>query len=202
MRSRRRLRRPLPYWAIVAGMAIVPALVVGRLASDAGAERARWGTGIPTVVVLKDLIAGQPVGENDVTVRRLPSAARPRDALSTLPTGAVAAENLATGEAVVSSRLAPAGTSAVAARLPPGTRGLAVPNDDGLPLEIGDPVDLLATLDPDSSKPTVTVARDAQVVFVGDKSVTIAVATGEAERVAFALAAGVVTLSLSGPRSR
>jgi hypothetical protein len=40
------------------------------------------------------------------------------------------------------------------------------------------------------------------VVDVGDRVVTVAVGVDEAERVAFALAAGVVTLALNGPRSR
>jgi Flp pilus assembly protein CpaB len=202
MRPRRRLRRPLPYWTIVVATAAVPALVVGRLTFDATGARARWGPGTPTVVILSDVRAGESIGMADVEIRLLPDAARPRDALREVPDRAVATADLAAGEALVASRLAPAGTSAVAARLPAGTRGLAVPNDAGLPLEVGDPVDVLATLDPSSGQPTVVVARGARIVYVGDRVVAVAVRIDEAERVAFAVAAGVVTLSLSGPRSR
>jgi Flp pilus assembly protein CpaB len=37
------------------------------------------------------------------------------------------------------------------------------------------------------------------VVDVGEKAVTVAVPVEQAERVAFALAAGVITLALTGP---
>jgi Flp pilus assembly protein CpaB len=204
LRPRRRLRRPLPYWTVVVAAAALPAMLVGRLAAEAAAERARWGPGTATVVVVVDRRAGEPVGDADVELRRLPGALRPRGALSFLPSAAVATDDLVAGEVLVASRLAPAGTSAVAARLPVGTRGIAVPNDVGLRLEVGDPVDVLATLDPGggTGTPTTAVARDARVVDVGDRVVTVAVGVDEAERVAFALAAGVVTLALNGPRSR
>lgn len=200
LRPRRRLRRPLPYWSLVAGAALLPALVVGRLTLDASAERTAWGPGEPTVVVLVDVAAGQSLGPDDVAVRLLPRIARPDDALVRVPDGAVAAADLAAGEAVVASRLAPSGTSPAAARLPPGTRGMAIPDSDGLPLRIGDTVDVLATVGPGSNRPTVTVALGAKVVEVGEATVVVAVDLAQTERVAFALAAGVVTLALSGPR--
>ena len=37
---------------------------------------------------------------------------------------------------------------AVAARLPAGTRGVSIPTGNGLPVELGDRVDVLATFDP------------------------------------------------------
>jgi Flp pilus assembly protein CpaB len=199
MRPRRRLHQPVPYWLVVAVIAVVPALAVGRLATTADAERRRWGPGLPTVVVRVDVAAGEPIGADDVEIRSLPAAARPDDAMGTLPTGAVAAADLVAGEAVVGSRLAPAGTSPIAARLPSGTRGIAVPADDGLAVRVGDRVDVLATLDATSGQPTTTLARGATVVDVGEKAVTVAVPVEQAERVAFALAAGVVTLALTGP---
>jgi hypothetical protein len=68
-------------------------------------------------------------------------------------------------------------------------------------LEVGDRVDVLATFDPGVSgdgEPTFAVATGAVVVHVGDDAVTVAVRQAAAPRVAYALAAGTVTLVLSG----
>lgn len=201
LRPRRRLVRPIPYWALVLTVAVVPAVVVSRLASGAQSARARWGAGVPTVVVLADIAAGEPIGESDVEVRDLPAAARPASAMGSLPAGAVARVDLVAGEPVVAARLAPAGASPTSARLPAGTRGIAVAYDRGLPLWIGDRVDVLVTVDADTARPTLTLARAAPVVAVGDDAVTLAIAAEDAERVAFGLAAGIVALSLNGPLS-
>jgi hypothetical protein len=78
---------------------------------------------------------------------------------------------------------------------------VAVPTGSGLPLEVGDRVDVLATFDAGTTgagEPTFAVARRAVVVHVGEDAVTVAVTTSAAPRVAYALAAGAVTLVLSG----
>jgi Flp pilus assembly protein CpaB len=197
----RRLRRPVPYWAVAAVLALVSALVVGRLVADASSARDRWGRVVQAVVVVDDVAAGTALSAGDVEVRSLPAGAVPAGALQTLPDGAVATVDMVAGEALVPSRLAPTGTSAVAARLPDGTRGVAVPVDGTPPLALGDRVDVVATMgDGSSGRPTVTAARDAVVVDVGEEAVTVAVAVGDVNEVAFALTAGVVTLALSGAR--
>jgi hypothetical protein len=82
---------------------------------------------------------------------------------------------------------------------------VAVPTGSGLPLRVGDRVDVLATFDPGVSgdgEPTFAVARGAVVVHVGKEAVTVAVAEAAAPKVAYALAAGTVTLVLSGTTTR
>ena len=197
--SRLRPRRRVPYWLVAGAVALVTAAVVGRLAGDAAAERARWGDARITVVTTAAVPAGERL-TGHVATRRLPTALVPHDALVAVPDGAVAAVDLAPGEVVLPTRLAGAGRSTVAARLPAGTRGVAVPTGNGLPVALGDHVDVLATFDPKDSagEPTVTVAHDALVVAVGKDAVTVAVATAAAPRVAYALATGTVTLVLSG----
>lgn len=195
--ERRRLRlrrRPLPWWAGALVLAAVTATVVGRLVADAAAERDRWGATVQVAVATGDAAPGEPVRAE---LRRLPRSLVPPGA-TTAADGAVAAVALHAGEIVLEGRLAPAGTSAVAALVPAGHRAVAVPAGDGLPLAVGDTVDVLATLDPESARPTFPVARDARVVHVGEVAVTVAVTVDEAPRVAFALAAGAVTLALSG----
>lgn len=202
--GRPRLRRPVPYWVAAGLVALLTAVLVGRLVADAAAERDRWGELRPTLVATADVAGGQALGRGDVTVRKLPVALVPRDALRSLPAGAVAAVDLAEGEAVLEHRIGGAGSSVVAARLPAGSRGVAVPAAGGLPLEVGDRVDVLVTFDPDlgaEGEPTFAVARSALVVHVGDDAVTVAVDEAEAAKVAYALAAGSVTLVLSGTSS-
>jgi Flp pilus assembly protein CpaB len=197
----RRLRRPVPFWLVTTLMALVSALVVGRLVGDASAAKARFGALVPAVVVTGDVDAGTTLDGADVELRSLPAALVPDGAVRSLPDGAVALVDLVAGEPLVAARLAPAGTSAVAARLPVGTRGIAVPAEGVPPLERGDRVDVVATLgDGSAGQPTVTAARGALVVDVGAEAVTVAVDAGDVNQVAFALTAGVVTLALSGPR--
>jgi Flp pilus assembly protein CpaB len=196
-----RIRRPLPYWLLAVALGIATAMVVGSLVSGAAAARSRWGSLRPTVVATADVEGGAPVTDGDVAVRRLPAALVPPGALRSLPPGAVAAVAVHRGEAVLASRLVGPGSSAVAARLPPGTRGIAVPAGSGLPLEVGDRVDVLATFDDavtPGQAPTFPVATRAVVVHVGDDAVTIAVRQASAAKVAYALAAGAVTLVLAG----
>lgn len=204
-RSRLRLRRrPLPYWLVATVVALATAGLVARLLGDAAAERARWGELRTTLVATADVRGSQPLTAGAVAERRLPRALVPPGALRSLPPGAVAAVDIHRGEAVLAARLVGPGSSAVAARLPAGTRGVAVPTGSGLPLEVGDRVDVLATFDDVAAdgEPTFPVARGAVVVHVGGDAVTVAVAESAAPKVAYALAAGAVTLVLSGTNWR
>lgn len=201
-RPRIRLRRrPLPYWFLAGIVALATAALMARLVGDAAAERARWGSLRPAVVLRRDIGAGDEITAREAAVRMLPAGVVPRDALRRLPGKAVAAVELTAGEFLVERRLAGHGPSRVAARLPRGTRAIAVPGAGALPLVIGDRVDVLATFDPKTSAgdaPTFAVAQDATVVDVGRDAVTIAVGTASASKVAYALVAGAVTLVLSG----
>ncbi|MCU1485433.1 MAG: Flp pilus assembly protein RcpC/CpaB [Actinomycetia bacterium] len=197
-----RLRRPLPFWVLATALGLATTLLVGRLVAGAEAERARWGEVRPTLVATADVEGGHRLAGH-VAVRRLPAVLVPPGALRDLPADAVAAVDVHEGEPVLAARLVGPGSSAVAARLPAGTRGVAVPTGSGLPLEVGDRVDVLATFDAGTTgegEPTFAVARRAVVVHVGEDAVTVAVSTSAAPRVAYALAAGAVTLVLSGPK--
>jgi Flp pilus assembly protein CpaB len=187
-------RRPSAYWLVAGALAVLTALVVLRAVGRAEAGAARLG-GLRPVAV-----AGATVGSGDTEVRRLPAAMIPPGAVEAPPEGSLVGATVHGGEVVLEARLAPAGTSALAAALPPGTRGVAVPVDAAaLPVEPGDVVDVLATFDPDlaaGADPTVAVAREAVVVDVTDEAVVVAVTPGQAPRVAFAVAAGAVALAV------
>jgi hypothetical protein len=85
--------------------------------------------------------------------------------------------------------------------VPPGHRAVAVPNDEHMPVvRVGDRVDVLATFDVEGgdTEPSVAVAAGAEVLMVTARALTLAVATSDAPRVAFALARGAVTVALRG----
>jgi pilus assembly protein CpaB len=198
---RRFRRQPAVYWLAAVGLAGLTALTVARVVDQAREELDRYGPARPTLVATADLGAGASLGPDDVEVRLLPAALLPAGALGAdaVVAGRVASVAILAGEPVTEARLAPAGLSAVAALLPRGTRGLAVPAGPGAPpLQVGDTVDVLATLDAGGrGPPTAPVAVGALVVHVTEEAVTVAVTVDEAPRVAYALSAGAVTLSLS-----
>ena len=198
-------RRPAIHWTAAVALAAATGLTVTTLVGAAAAERDRYGDVVPVLVATRDLDGGDVLAAGDTELRRMPAALVPSGALDARADGLVLSDAVYAGEPVLRSRLAPEGLGAVAALLPPGTRGIAVPDDGaGLRLASGDVVDVLATFDAgtagaeDGGPPTVAVARDALVVDVSEEGVTIAVTEEQAPRVAFAVAAGLVTLALSG----
>lgn len=203
--SRHRLaRRPSLFWLAAVVLASLTGLTVARLLGQAQASAARWGETRLTLVATVDLVPGAIVKAGDTAVERRPVALVPAGALDAPAEGQTVAAPILAGEAVMAERLAPAGLSPLAAALPAGGRGIAVPTGPGTPpLEPGDVVDVLVTFDPDSvgdGEPTFPVARAAAVVDVGEEAVTLGVSQEEVSRVAFALTAGVVVLVLSGGR--
>jgi Flp pilus assembly protein CpaB len=146
------------------------------------------------------LVAGRDLHPGDrvrgARVRMVPAALVPHGALTRRTEGTVVTW-IAAGEVVLARRVAPAGLSATASRLPPGTRGIAVPVGQApLPVEVGDRVDVVATVDTDA----VTIATDAMVVAEDEAAVTVAVDRNDAADVAYAVTSAAVTLVLSGSR--
>lgn len=197
---RRSLRQPIPFWIAAVVLTALTATTVGHLTGAAAAERDRWGERRGAVVALHDLEPGAAIGAGDTEVRLLPAGLLPRGAATTPVTGMVVAAFVGKGEVVLTRRLAPAGLSAIAALLPPGSRGVAVPQGPApLPVEVGDRVDVLATFDPSTTdQPTFAVATGAVVIAVSDDAVTVAVDEAEAAKVAFAVTSAAVTLVLTG----
>jgi len=195
-----RLRRPIPYWLLAAALAALTTVVVSGLVGRADAAVSRWGDLRAVVVATSDVAAGEEIEAGDVTVEERPASLVPKDALGEEPVGRVATAAIAAGEVVVGARVAPGGVGRLAALLPPSGRGMAIPLDrTPMALAVGDVVDLLATFDPGvagDGDPTFPVARAAVVIDVGEDAVTVAVGEAEAPPVAFALANGIVTLTL------
>lgn len=212
-RMLRRLRRhPVARWVLALVVAAVTASSVHRVASEAEAERQRWGEAVPVVVADRDLTPGDVVGADDVATATWPAAMVPTGAIASpaVAVGRTVGATVVAGEAVLDLRLAPPEVTGAAALLPPGSRGIAVPAGPGTPtLAVGDRVDVLATVDVldvtegDAGlavpEPTVRVATAVPVVAVADDgTATVGVPEADATRVAFVTVRGTVTLALVG----
>lgn len=199
---RRLARSPVAYWAAVLALACTTAVTVSRLVGRAEAQAARFGRLRPAVTATGPLELGAVVGPGDVTVRSVPAHFLPEGALGSASeaVGRTVVVPVVRGAQVTAANLAPAGLSGVGALLPDGARGVAVPSGaETPPLRRGDRVDVLATLDPPppGREPTFAVAEAALVVDVAPAAATLAVTPDEARRVAYAVAAGLVTLTLT-----
>ncbi|MGH9157160.1 MAG: Flp pilus assembly protein CpaB [Acidimicrobiales bacterium] len=196
-----RLRRsPVLFWTAAGAVALFTGLTVSGLAGRAAARAAALGGLEEVAVAARPVAAGEVLTAADVAVRSLPAALLPDSPPARAPRGRVALVDLAEGEVLLASRLAPEGADGLAALLPEGMRALAVPVDTAAPaLRRGHRVDVLATFDTvePAAEPTIAVATGALVIDVDEDAVTLAVSPSEAPRLAFAMARGIVTLALT-----
>jgi pilus assembly protein CpaB len=195
-------RRPRHRRALVIALAVLCGLAVMAIVQRAEDAAAAWGESVPVLVATRDLAPGDRLDAGNTRVEQRPLRLVDGDALRTLPDDTRLAEPVYAGEHVRSERLAPAGLSVVAARLPAGTRAMAIPVEPGTvpSLVIGDRVDVLVALSPDAAgdgSPGFALATEVLVVDVDDAAVTIAVPAATAPRIAVAFGAGAVTLALT-----
>jgi pilus assembly protein CpaB len=202
VRLRRLIRSPFAYWAAVVALAAFTASTIAGQVDRAGAQVAQYGRLRSVVTAARAVEVGSVLRPADLVLRSMPAAFLPEGALTA--TGDVVGRTVVVplfrGSPVVAGQLAPDGLEGVAALLPAGGRALAVPTGPAsVALRRGDRVDVLVTFDPPPAgeDPTFPVAEAALVVDTGPEAVTVAVAPDEALRVAYAVAAGVVTLVLT-----
>jgi Flp pilus assembly protein CpaB len=192
-------RRRLGWWPAVVALAALTASSFAGLTAEARATVARYGSTRAVLVAAVDLPAGVPVPPDAVRTEDRPVGLVPADALDTLPPGSVTRAPVAAGEVVLGRRLDPSGASALAAALPDGTRGVAVPRTDTVPaLQPGDRVDVLVAasgLDPGVA-PAQPAASGAVVTHVDDLAVLVAVRPHEVGAVAAAAGAGLALVVL------
>lgn len=189
--------------AVAGGATVVLQDHLGRLT----AEAARPGPGVPVVVAAVPLQRGAVLATGDLATREVPARFRPPGAL-TAPehaTGRILVADLAPGEVLTWTRLAPVG-GPVAAMVPAGLRAVPVtaPLPPGTVAE-GDRVDVLATYAGGRSY-TETVIQGAEVLRVsgpaeegGGTTVLLLVDPEDAERLAYARAFGDLALAVAPP---
>jgi Flp pilus assembly protein CpaB len=190
--------------ALVVLVAALCGTAVAATVERAEDVRRSWGRGAHVLVATDDLQPGDRLGPENTRLALHPAPLVPPNALTALPRAARVAEAVHTGEVVREERLAPSGTSALAARLPAGTRAVAVPSEPGTtpPLVVGDLVEVLVALAPEAAgagAPGFALATGVPVVDVTDTAVTIAVDRDVAPRLAVAFGQGAVTLAVVGP---
>jgi Flp pilus assembly protein CpaB len=198
----RRIRHhPLTRIGAVVVVVLLLGPVLERAVVTSVDTRRKWGEQRTVTVARHRIAIGSVVEADAVATESWPVALVPQGAVEQSPVGRTVVGTIEAGEAVLGLRLAPEGLSGIAALLPPGSRALAVPTGPSVvALRIGDHVDLIAGFDvagaTGDNAPALTVAQNAVVVSVDDKSVTVAVRAADAERVAFALVAGTVVPAL------
>jgi pilus assembly protein CpaB len=195
-------RRPRHRQVLVIVLALLAGFATMGVVQRAEDAAAAWGTSVPVLVATRDLAPGEPLDATSSHIEPRPGPLVPDDALHARQDDVRVAEAIYAGDIVRAARLAPAGLSAVAARLPAGTRAMAVPVEPGLvpTLTVGDRVDVLVALAPEAAgggPPGFVLAAAAPVVDVDDAAVTIAVPADAAPRLAVAFGAGAVTLALT-----
>jgi Flp pilus assembly protein CpaB len=191
-------RRPPLYWAVVGLLAAAPAVVVGAQIAEARRARDGWLERRTVLVTRHPVAIGDVLADADVEARSWPDALVPAGAVDSLPDPAVAAAPMVAGEPVVTARLGRPARGPVAALVPEGHRGIAVPRGDApLPVAVGDRVDVVAAFDPAAGD---VAAADALVVHVDETVVVVAVDAARVPATAAAVAAGSAVLALSAGR--
>ena len=129
-------------------LALATGLVADGLLQRATDAEARWGTTRIVLVATSALAPGDTLAGRTVA-RRLPALAVPEGAVARAGAGAVAVDAIGAGEVVTEARVGGPGAAGLAGRLPPGTRAVLVPLEvPGLPVRVGDHVDLLGVTSP------------------------------------------------------
>lgn len=199
-------RRALLWYALAAGVTALTGTTLHEALQRAADAEAAYGATDPVVVVARAVAPGQPVEAGDVELRRWPRALVPAGAVVRAPTGRRALVGLEVGEVVLTSRLSGSAADGPAVLLAPDELGVAVPlTVPGLPLEVGDHVDVLAggavgggpegDLPVAGRRPDV-VATDTAVMSVGTETVVLAIERRAAADVAAALTEGPIVLAL------
>lgn len=200
-------RRALAWYAAATALTLLTAGVVHVSLRRAAEAEAAYGRTTPVVVVTEEVDAGVTVDAAVAEVRRWPRALVPDGAADALPDRASLVA-LSPGEVVLDRRVAGSDADGPAALLAPGERAVPVPVVvPGLPVEVGDRIDLVAGgvpgAGPAGDLPVATspdvVAVDAAVLAVTDETVVAALDATDAADVAAALTVGPLMIALRPP---
>lgn len=176
------VRHRIGRWMAAAAAGLVVAAALNAAVADAESARAGWGTPVDVVLARRLLRTGEVVSADAVALTAVPARLVPDDAVSDPPLGFRVVTEVGPGEILVARRLSSGPGSAAAIALPDGTRGVTLDRSQVFG-EVGDAVDLHAL---------VSGARLTQgvVVHTDEISVTVAVATADAEAVVDAISQG------------
>jgi Flp pilus assembly protein CpaB len=221
----RRSPRAVLLWLAAILVAVVTAALV---ATDLGALHRRansLGAPRPVAVAARELPLGSKINRDDLRSRSVHRSQLPSGALSpSAAEGRVVAVPVVRGAFVVDGNVAPRRRTGLDGAIPPGMRALRIVARDAVHPPVGSSVDVLVTFESSDGAaaggaPTVTAARGVLVLGtdyapaavetpttdrattgqVAGVGVTLLVSEEDAPRLAFAAAAGYVTLALVPP---
>jgi pilus assembly protein CpaB len=217
----RRSPRAVLLWL---GAVLVAVVTAALVATDLAAlHRRAHSLGSPrsVAVAARDLPTGSTIDRGDIRSRTVHRSQLPSGALSPgAARGRVVAAPVVRGAFVVNGNVAPRGRTGLDGAIPPGMRALRIVARDSMRPPVGSSVDVLVTFESSDAAaaggaPTVVAARGVLVLGTddapaavetraGDRNaagigVTLLVTEEDAPRLAFAAAAGVVTLALVPP---
>jgi Flp pilus assembly protein CpaB len=209
----RRSPRTTIAWVAAAVVAVVTAITVVSLLESLQHQDEAYGALHPLAVARRDLPVGTRVRAADVGERRIRGDAPETDALTAREVvGRVVRVPLLRGATVTARHVAASTRDGLGAVVPAGRRAVRLVVEHGLRPAVGNLVDVLATFDPetlgDRGDPTIVVAPAVTVLAVdtaddaGDTvAVTVLVTPAQSTRLAFAAAAGTISLALAPPES-
>ena len=208
----RRSPRTALAWTAAAVVAVVTATTVVSLLTSLRHQDEAYGAVHPVAVARRDLAVGTRVTAADLTGRRIRGEAPEADALTeSQAAGRVVRVPLLRGATVTARHLTPTGRDGLGGVVPAGRRAVRLVVEHGLRPAVGDHVDVLATFDPDTigdGEPTIVVAPAVTVLAVDTPAdvsdtvaVTVLVTPHQSTRLAFAAAAGTISLALAPPES-
>jgi Flp pilus assembly protein CpaB len=219
----RRSPRALLLWLGAVLVAVVTAALVATDLAALHRRASSLGSPRPVAVAERDLPIGSMIVRSDVKARSVHRSQLPSGALSPREAeGRVVAVPVVRGAFVVDGNVAARRRTGLDGAIPRGMRALRIVARDALHPPVGSSVDVLVTFQSSdaatsSGAPTVTAARGVLVLGTDDApaavetgepapdgqssaiGVTLLVAEDDAPRLAFAAAAGIVTLALVPP---
>ena len=209
----RRSPRTTLAWLAAAVVAVATAGTVVNLLASLQHQDEAYGALHPIAVARRDLGVGTRVTAADVGERRIRGEAPEADALTARDAvGRIVRVPLLRGATVTGRHVAVARRDGLGGVVPAGRRAVRLVVEHGLRPRVGDLVDVLATFDPqtlgDDGDPTIVVAPAVAVLAVdaaadsGDSvAVTVLVSPEQSTRLAFAAAAGTISLALAPPEA-
>jgi Flp pilus assembly protein CpaB len=216
----RRSPRAVLLWLGAILVAVVTAVLVATDLATLHRHAHTLGASRSVAVAARDLPLGSRIDRGDLRSRSVHRSQLPSGAVSPgAAEGRVVAVPVVRGAFVVDGNLAPRRRTGLDGAIPPGMRALRIMARDALRPPVGSSVDVLVTFESNDAAagtaPTVVAARGVLVLGTDEApaavetrsgagnaaglGVTLLVAEDDAPRLAFASAAGVVTLALVPP---
>lgn len=189
--ARRLARDPKTYWVLALALALLTAVTVHQVTSNARAAQSRYGETVDVLVARQTLAPGSDL-EQGASLVPVPVGLVPETALMDLEDAAIATTIIPNGAIVTAGMVAGDAKQLVAGRV-----AVAVPlMPTTPPLSAAQNVLLVVNSDPFSGLQPQLI--DAVVVEVTDDRVVVSLAPGDLLDAAAALSDGLVILALRG----